>query len=65
MVFMKLTKDIVKGIIIASIFWASLSTLIQAFKCPDLTGTELLIRMPRSFVCNWIDCELWKRYKSL
>ena len=38
--------------------WANISTLIQAFKCPKMTQTELFNRIPKSFVGNFKTCEL-------
>lgn len=33
---------------------------IQAFKCPKLTNTELFLRLPHTFVCDFIECEITK-----
>jgi len=35
------------------ILWISISTVIQRFKTPELTETELLLRIPKSFICDW------------
>lgn len=33
--------------------WIAISNGIQAFKCPELTQTQLFLRIPQSFICNW------------
>lgn len=51
-----------QGIKIVHIFlvlvflWISISTTIQAFKCPEMTQTELLINIHKSFLCDWKKC---------
>jgi hypothetical protein len=44
-------------IVLISVFlWMAISNAIQAFKCPKMSQTELLIHMPKSFVCDWQHC---------
>lgn len=45
------------AVLIAALLWVSISSSIQAFMCPKLTKTELLLRIPKSFVCDWENCE--------
>ncbi len=35
------------------ILWGIVTTFIQAIKHPNLTQTELLLKVPKSFVCNF------------
>ena len=37
--------------------WVSISSTIQRFKCAQLTGTEIFIRIPKSFMCDWVNCK--------
>jgi hypothetical protein len=37
--------------------WVVISNAIQAFKCPEMSQTELLIHIPKSFVCDWKHCD--------
>jgi len=60
---MKINK-IIYHMIVALLFWVAISTTIQAFKCPDMTRTELFLRIPKSFICNWLDSERWKTGKN-
>ena len=34
----------------------AISTIIQAFECPEMSQTELFIHIPKSFVCDWQHC---------
>lgn len=43
-------------LLIAMILWIVISTMIQAFKCTELTQTELLLHIPKSFICVWEYC---------
>ena len=36
------------------VVWVAVSSTIQRFKNPKLTETELLLRIPDSFMCNWL-----------
>ena len=41
----------------AFFLWLSITTNIQAFKCPQLTQTQLIIKMPKSFILQFeCDC---------
>lgn len=39
------------------ILWVLISNTVQRFKCPTMTETELLLHIPKSFVCNWSECK--------
>jgi acyl-ACP thioesterase len=43
-------------LLVAVLLWAVISTMIQAFKCPELSQTELLLHIPKSFICAWEHC---------
>lgn len=38
------------------IIWIAISSTIQRFKCISLTETEILIRIPKSFILDWKNC---------
>jgi len=42
--------------IVTAVLWLAISNAIQAFKCPRMSQTELLIHIPKSFVCDWNQC---------
>ena len=42
-------------LILASLMWLIISSTIQRFKTPELTETQLALRLHKSFVCNWYD----------
>lgn len=44
-------------LIIFILAWVLVSNTIQAFKCPEMTNTELFLHLPKSFICDWIYCE--------
>jgi len=43
-------------VLVAVFLWVSITNIIQSFKCPKMTQTELLIHIPKSFVCDWQHC---------
>lgn len=43
-------------LLFAVFLWVGISNVIQAFKCPKMTQTELFLRIPKSFVCDWDNC---------
>lgn len=43
-------------LLVAVLLWVAISTMIQAFKCPELSQTELFLRIPKSFICAWEHC---------
>ena len=48
--------DTLYAMLIFAIVWVAISVIIQRFKCPKMTETELFINIPNSVVCNWQDC---------
>jgi len=49
-------KEILCYVSLIAILWFSISTIIQALKCPKMTQTELIGAIPDSFTCRWRDC---------
>ncbi len=43
-------------LLVAVFLWVSVSNIIQAFKCPKMTQTELFLHIHKSFVCDWQHC---------
>ena len=48
--------DFLLIVLIIATVWGSVSTAVQAVKCPHLTQTELFLKIPNSFICNWENC---------
>lgn len=46
-------KFVINIIIAMIILWTASTTIIQAFKNPSLTQTELFLKIPKSFVLNF------------
>jgi len=38
------------------VLWPTVAYMIQAFSCPELPQTELLLLIPRSILGDWVDC---------
>lgn len=38
------------------LLWVAISAMIQAFKCPAMSQTELFLHIPKSFICVWEHC---------
>lgn len=43
--------------LIILISWVSASNIIQAFKCPKMTRTELFIHLPQSVIWDFETCD--------
>ena len=43
-------------LLVAVLLWVAVSSVIQAFKCTDMTQTQLFLHIPKSFVCDWKHC---------
>lgn len=43
-------------ILLTVFLWLSISNIIQAFNCPEMTNTELFLHLPKSFICDWTSC---------
>lgn len=50
------TNNALHIVIVAVLLWVSISSMIQAFKCPDMTRIRLFLHIPKSFVCDWKHC---------
>lgn len=51
------TSNVVHAVVVALLLWIAVSTRIQAFKCTDMTQTQLFLHIPNSFVCDWKYCK--------
>lgn len=43
-------------LIMCVVFWMFTTITIQASKCPEMTTTELIINIPKSFTLNFKNC---------
>ena len=43
-------------LLVAVLLWVAISSMIQAFLCPELSQTELFLHIPKSFICEWEHC---------
>lgn len=43
-------------ILVTILLWIAISSIIQAFKCPSMTQTQLFMHIPKSVICDWQDC---------
>jgi len=53
---MEKIKEFMFGVLIITLVWLMISNIIQAFKCPTMSQTELFIHLPKSFICDWKEC---------
>jgi len=53
---MKKLKVIFNVLMALSLVWAFITSTIQRFKCIDMEETEVLSRIPNSFILDWKDC---------
>ena len=57
---MKKTEKIINGVryfIVGVMLWVAITSTIQAFKCPEMTGMQKFLYIPESFVCNFKNCK--------
>jgi hypothetical protein len=55
---MKFIKEYKLEIIVISVMmWIMTTNVIQAFKCPEMSQTELFIHLPKSFILNFKNCK--------
>lgn len=54
--FKDYTIKILYGVLVSVFLWVFVTTTIQAFKCIGMTQTQLLLHIPKSFVCDWNNC---------
>ena len=43
-------------ILVVLLIWMAATNIIQAFKCPEMTQTELFLHIFKSFICDWKYC---------
>ena len=55
--YLSKAKTIALMMLIASFVWFAISNAIQAFKCPQLTQTEQMLRMHKTFIADYVKCE--------
>ena len=53
----KYYKDALILLSVSLFMWIFVTTLIQRFKCTNMTETEMLIHAPKSFVLDWKKCD--------
>lgn len=55
------TKDTINQvllfIIVVFCIWMPVSKIIQASKCPQLTQTQLFMKIQKSIICKWEKCD--------
>ena len=44
-------------IVVVFVIYLSIVNAVQAFKCPDLTNTELFLLLDESFWMDWTECK--------
>jgi hypothetical protein len=51
------TKESIIGVLymMLAVFmiWIAVSNTIQAFKCPEMTTTELFLHLPKTIIGDW------------
>ena len=43
-------------VFVAVCLWGLISSFIQMFMCPEMTQTEIILQIPKSFMCDWVYC---------
>ena len=54
---MKRLLKFITNILFISALWCAITCGIQAFKCPSLTETQLFLKIPNSFILDFVECE--------
>jgi hypothetical protein len=53
-------KNLIKygfiAVVSCFLLWLATSSTIQRFKCKEMTETEILLHIPKSFLCDWDNC---------
>jgi len=44
-------------LLIIFMLWIVFSSMIQRFKCPKMTETEIFLHIPKSVTCDWEKCD--------
>jgi hypothetical protein len=50
-------KKTFKILLFITMSWLFISNIIQALKCSEMTQTELFLHLPKSFICDFKNCE--------
>ena len=50
-------KNILLDILLISALWLFATNLTQALKCPKMTKTELLLKIPSAFILDFEECK--------
>lgn len=48
--------DILYFTVVGSFVWTAFTSIIQSFMCARLTQTEVFMRIPKSFLLDFINC---------
>lgn len=48
-----MTKRILMTLLFPIVFWIAVTTIAQRLMCPKMTETELLLHLPKSFICDF------------
>lgn len=51
------TKKNIVFLVIGLTLWIACTGIIQAFKCPKMTQTELFLNITNSVICNYKTCK--------
>jgi hypothetical protein len=46
-------EELISILLFTIVIWVSVSSLIQAFNCPNMTQTQLFLHIPKSFIGDW------------
>ena len=49
-------RNIALYLIIILIIWLPITSIIQAFKCAEMTQTELFLHIPNSYILDFKNC---------
>lgn len=49
--------ELVSFLIILFVLWVFATNIIQAFKCTEMTNTELFLHLPKSIILNFENCK--------
>ena len=40
-----------------ALLWVGVSSTVQALSCPEMTQAEVMLHIPKSFICDFETCE--------
>lgn len=49
-------KNVLILLLAALVMWVAITTIIQRAACKSMSETELFLRIPKSFLCNFKVC---------